>query len=45
VFIALGHGMGRCLICDDVFTPHGAARHSVETSCTSASVSPLRPIF
>jgi hypothetical protein len=28
VFIALGHGMRRCLICNDVFTLHGAARHA-----------------
>ena len=25
VFVALGHGMRRCLICDDVFTRPGAA--------------------
>jgi hypothetical protein len=44
VFIALGHGMRRCLICDDVFNPHGAVRHSVEICCASASVSLLHPI-
>ncbi len=28
VFIALGHGIRSCLICDDMFTAQGAARHA-----------------
>lgn len=28
VFVAFAQGMRRCLICDDVFTPRGAAEHA-----------------
>ena len=38
VFVALGQGMRRCLVCDGVLTPQGAAEHAEVALLPSCSL-------